>query len=72
MQNFRELGAPPQDPRATGGWGLHPQTPKQPPLCEFLATRLVAMFICGVAYSSLLQCTVGWSEKNFCFSFGTQ
>ena len=28
MQNFRELGAPPPDPRASGGWGLRPQTPK--------------------------------------------
>ena len=66
MQNFRALGAPPPDPRASGGWGLCPQTPslrqlgasppdphwppaaggsaprppKQPPHCEFLATRL--------------------------------
>ena len=27
MQNFQGLGAPPQDPRASGGWGLCPQTP---------------------------------------------
>ena len=27
MQNFRALGAPPPDPRASGGWGLYPQTP---------------------------------------------
>ena len=27
MQNFRALGAPPPDPRASGGWGLRPQTP---------------------------------------------
>ena len=27
MQNFRALGAPPPDPRASGGWGLCPQTP---------------------------------------------
>ena len=66
MQNFRALGAPPPEPRASGGWGLCPQTPslrqlgalppdphwppaaggsaprppKQPPHCEFLATRL--------------------------------
>ena len=26
MQNFRALGAPPPDPRASGGWGLCPQT----------------------------------------------
>ena len=43
MQNFRALGAPPPDPRASGDCGLCPQTPrppKQPPHCEFLATRL--------------------------------
>ena len=66
MQIFRALGAPPPDPRASGGWRLCPQTPslrrlgasppdphwplaaggsaprppKQPPHCEFLATRL--------------------------------
>ena len=28
MQNFRALGALPPDPRASGGWGLCPQTPK--------------------------------------------
>ena len=27
MQNFRALGAPPPDPRASGGWGRCPQTP---------------------------------------------
>ena len=27
MQNFRTLGAPPPHPRASGGWGLHSQTP---------------------------------------------
>ena len=27
MQNFRALGAPPPDPRASGGWGLCPQAP---------------------------------------------
>ena len=27
MQNFQSLGAPPPDPRASGGWGLCPQTP---------------------------------------------
>ena len=30
MQNFRALGAPPPDPRASGGWMLHPP-PTQPP-----------------------------------------
>ena len=27
MLSFRALGAPPPDPRASGGWGLCPQTP---------------------------------------------
>ena len=27
MQNFRALGAPPPDPRASDGWGLCPQAP---------------------------------------------
>ena len=27
MQNFRALGAPPPHPRASGSWGLCPQTP---------------------------------------------
>ena len=26
MQNFRALGAPPPDPRASGGWGLRLHT----------------------------------------------
>ena len=25
---------------ASGGWGLNPRPPKQPPHCKFLATRL--------------------------------
>ena len=41
MQNFRALGAKPPNPRASGGWGLRPKLPEQPPHCEFLATRLV-------------------------------
>ena len=34
MQNLRALGAPPPNPRASGGWGLCFQTPKHssPPL----------------------------------------
>ena len=28
MQNFRAPGAPPPDPRASGGWGLYPQNPR--------------------------------------------
>ena len=31
MQNFSALGAPPQDTRASGSWGLCTQTPKTPP-----------------------------------------
>ena len=27
MQNFRALGAPPPDPRASGGWGFAPRPP---------------------------------------------
>ena len=27
MQHFRALGAPPPDPRASGGWELCPQIP---------------------------------------------
>ena len=41
MQNFRALGAPPSDPRASGGWGqtpassgwgIRPQDPQNSPL----------------------------------------
>ena len=36
MQNFRALGAPPPDPRASGGWGLRLQTPQTaPPIANF-------------------------------------
>ena len=31
MQNFQSLGAPPPDPRASGGWGLRAQSPKTTP-----------------------------------------
>ena len=40
MQNFQALGAPPPDPRASGGWGLRPQTPQTAPHSEILAARL--------------------------------
>ena len=40
LQNFRALGLRRPDPRASGGWGLCPQTPKLTPHCEFLATCL--------------------------------
>ena len=38
MANFQALGLHPRPQLASGGWGLHPQTPKQPPHFEFLAT----------------------------------
>ena len=37
---FARVGAPPPDPRASGGWGLRPHIPKTAPPFEFLATRL--------------------------------
>ena len=53
MQNFRALGAPPQEPRASGDWGLRSPDPQPPtagvfapsPHCEFLATRLVPFLV---------------------------
>ena len=42
MQNFRALGAPPPDLRALAAGGFATRPPKQPPHCEFLATRLAA------------------------------
>ena len=39
-ENFQVLGIPPPVPRASGGWGLRPQTPKQLLHCEFLTTHL--------------------------------
>ena len=73
MQNFRALGAPPPDPRASGSWGLRPQTPiglrrlrapppdppKQPPHCEFLATRLA-----GSVWLSRFYITVFMETKH--------
>ena len=52
-QDFRALGAPPPNPRASGGWGLCPHTPSlrwlgaspQDPHWEFLATRLDSLTI---------------------------
>ena len=38
MQNFRALGAPPPDPRASGGWGTLPPNP-QPPAAGGFAPR---------------------------------
>ena len=32
MQAFGALGAPPPDPRASGGWGLPPDPENSPPL----------------------------------------
>ena len=59
MQNFQALGAPPPNPRASGGWGLCPQTPQNSPLNgEFLATclpRFAPLFI------------IIWVFVGFCF-----
>ena len=53
MQNFQALGAPPPDPRASGGWGLRLQTNKLAPHhCEFLATRLVPFLVKTFFWSS--------------------
>ena len=61
MQNFRALGAPPPDPRASGGCGLRPQTPQTAsPLrisgyapgqdtCEILISAAELMFLCMYA-----------------------
>ena len=42
MQNFRALGAPLPDPQPPAAGGIAPRLPKQPPHCEFLATRLLS------------------------------
>ena len=44
---FLSAGGSAPDPRASGGWGLTPQTPKTAPNCEFLAPCLphFALFI---------------------------
>ena len=62
MQNFQELGAPPPDPRASGGWGLCPQTPNSlDPQTE------PSLRISG--YASATLCTVYnyMSFRSFCF-----
>ena len=48
MQTFRALGAPPPDPRASGGWGQGPQTPKTALHCEFLAMHLGVQLSAGL------------------------
>ena len=35
MQNFRALGAPPPDPRASLGWGLRSQIPQTSLIANF-------------------------------------
>ena len=51
MQNFRALGAPPPDPRASGGWGLRPQTPNgylpqnSPPIADFWLRACYMLFV---------------------------
>ena len=47
MQNFLALGAPPPDPHwPSEAGGSAPRPSKQPPHCEFLATRLGAEETC--------------------------
>ena len=41
-------GFAPRPSLASGGWGFAPRPPKQPPHCEFLATRLCR----GTSYPS--------------------
>ena len=43
MQNSQALGAPPSDPRASGGWGLCPQTPITTPQLRISDYALVAL-----------------------------
>ena len=51
MQNFQAQGAPPPDPRASGGWGLCPQTPKTAPRnCEFLAMCCPRFALCIIVW----------------------
>ena len=52
MQNFRALGAPPPDPRASRGWGLRPQTPigylpqnSPRPTADFLLRAYYVLFV---------------------------
>ena len=49
MQDFRALGAPPLDPRASGGRGLRPQTPigcqNSPPIADFWLRACYVLFV---------------------------
>ena len=53
MQNFQALGAPPPDPRASGGWGLCPQTPNSlwqlgvPPPAPKTASAITNFWLCA-------------------------
>ena len=62
MQNLQALGAPPPDPRASGGWGL----------CEFLATRIFGFceFLLRIfSYAPATLCNVYnyTGVGSFCF-----
>ena len=81
MQNFQAPGAPPPDPRASGGWGLCPQTPNSlwqlgvPPLdpqnsprnCEFLAMCRPRFALCIIAWGF-----VAFVLNNFFFTIQLQ
>ena len=56
MQNFRALGAPPLDPRASGVWGPHrlsspkqptppPPPPPPPPFTDFWLRACYMLFV---------------------------
>ena len=78
MQNFQALGAPPPDPRASGGWGLgphipnswglRPQTPKHSPRnCEFLAMCCPRFALCIIVWGF-----VAFVLNNFFFTIQLQ
>ena len=66
MQNFPALGALPPDPRASGGWGLCPQTPSlrrlgakppdppnSPPIANFWLRAWSGLHCEGIVMSEL-------------------
>ena len=71
MQNFQALGAPPPDPRASGGWGLCPQTPNclwrlevSPPDPQ---TQPPQLPISGYAPATLCAVYDHMGFRRFCF-----
>ena len=77
MQNFRALGATPPDPRASGGWGLYPQTPSfhWPPAAGGSAPRPpkhpppLRIFGYAPVYDRFKQALIllSLNVKSFCF-----